>query len=320
MLKPPTFQHVSLMLAFLVMAALTQGCMSTSQHQFDSPDQAAQALVQSVRTNDTAQLKQILGPNADAVISSGDEVADVQQRETFLKDYDQKHQLVASSQGALTLTVGNDDWPLPIPLIKDEQKGTWFFDTSAGLDEILNRRIGQNELTTIQVCLAIVDAQREYAMDDPQGIGLPVYAQQFFSDPGKKNGLYWKTSEGEEPSPLGPLVASAVEQGYTSAKTSTGQPQPFHGYYFRMLKSQGPNATGGAFDYLIGDKMIGGFGVVAYPAEYGNSGVMAFIVDEAGIVYQADLGSDTERIAQDMTAFDPDPQWQKVQPADPDQP
>ncbi len=320
MVKPPTFQQISLTLAFLVMTAFTQGCASTGQQQFDSPDQAVQALVQSVRTQDTAQLKRILGPDGDAVISSGDEVADAQQRDAFLKDYDDKHELVAGPQGAMTLTVGNDDWPLPIPLVKDEQKGKWYFDTSAGMDEIIDRRIGHNELNTIQVCLAIVDAQREYAMKDPQGVGLPVYAQRFISDPGMKNGLYWKTSEGEDPSPLGPLVASAVEQGYTSAKTSSGQPRPFHGYFFRMLKSQGPNAPGGALDYMVNDKMIGGFGVVAYPAEYGSSGVMTFIVDEAGIVYQTDLGNNTEQIALDMKAFDPGPGWEQVPPTDAGQP
>jgi Protein of unknown function (DUF2950) len=320
MIMSSTFQRIPITLVLLLMIALAQGCASVSQRQFDSPDQAVQALVQTLRSHDTAQLKQILGPNADAIISSGDEIADVQQREAFLNDYDQKHQLVAAPQDAMTLCVGNDDWPLPIPLIKDEQKGKWFFDTSAGMDEIINRRVGRNELTTIQVCLAIVDAQREYAMEDPAQTGLPVYAQQFFSDPGKKNGLYWKSSEGEDPSPLGPLVASAVEQGYTSAKTSNGEPQPFHGYYFRLLKSQGDKAPGGAFDYLVDDKMIGGFGVVAYPAEYGNSGVMTFIVDEAGIVYQANLGNGTEQIALEMKAFDPGPQWQKVPPVDPGQP
>jgi Protein of unknown function (DUF2950) len=324
MLKLPTFRQASVMLAFLVLIVFMQGCATVSPPQFNSPDHAVDALVQSLRTNDTAQLKQILGPDAETVLSSGDEVSDAQHRQAFLNDYDQKHQLVPASPekpgDKLTLVVGNDDWPLPIPLVRDQQKGTWSFDTAAGLDEIINRRIGRNELDTIQVCLAIVDAQREYATSDPEQTGIPIYAQKFFSDPGKKNGLYWKTSPDEKPSPLGPLVASAAELGYTSTTSSTGEPQPFHGYLFRMLKSQGPSAPGGELDYVVNDKMIGGFAVVAYPAEYGNSGVMTFIVSEAGIVYQQDLGSDTKQIALDMKAFDPDANWQKVQPADTTQP
>ena len=185
------------------------------------------------------------------------------------------------------------------------------------MDEIINRRVGHNELATIQVCLAIVDAQREYALADRDGNGLHDYAQKFLSDPGKKNGLYWETAENEPASPLGPLVVQATDEGYSS---KSGKPQPFHGYVFRMLKAQGPHAGGGAEDYIVHGKMIGGFAMVAYPADYGASGVMTFIVNEAGVVYQRDLGEETAKIAESMAAFDPGPEWTKVEPPPPPQP
>jgi len=203
--------------------------------------------------------------------------------------------------------IGKDDWPFPIPLVK---KGdSWFFDTEKGREEVLNRRIGQNELSTIQTMLAIVDAQREYAVKDLDGDGVPEYARKFMSDPGKKNGLYWETKEGEELSPLGPAAAQAREEGY---KKSGNKPIPFHGYYYRILESQGKNAAGGAYDYVVKGKMIGGFAVVAYPAKYGNSGVMTFLVNHDGVVYQKDLGKITAKTANAMKKFDPDSTWKKV--------
>ena len=189
-----------------------------------------------------------------------------------------------------------------------------------GEEEILNRRIGRNELTVIQVCQAIADAQLEYAERDPDGDGIPEYAQKFISDPGKKNGLYWKTSEGETPSPLGALVAGAAEKGYTSRTTADGSPQPYQGYFYRMLTSQGANAPGGAYGYIINGQMIGGFAVLAYSAEYGNSGIMTFMVDAHGVVYQKDLGNDTKQTAIAMSAFDPDPSWKKVEASPPEEP
>jgi len=189
---------------------------------------------------------------------------------------------------------------------------TWLFDAKKGKDEILNRRIGQNELSTIQTMLAIVDAQREYAMKDLDGDGILEYAEKFRSDANKKNGLYWETKEGEEPSPLGELVASARAEGYTKAGAKDN-PSPFHGYYFRMLKKQGKHAAGGAFDYVVKGQQIGGFAVVAYPATYGNSGVMTFIVNHEGVVYQKDLGKNTAKTAKDMKTFDPDKTWKKVE-------
>jgi hypothetical protein len=209
--------------------------------------------------------------------------------------------------------VGKSDWPLPVPLVK-EDSGQWRFDTEAGKEEMLNRRIGQNELDVIQVCEAIVDAQKEYAFTDPDGNGIPQYAMKILSDPGKKNGLYWPTAEGEAPSPLGPLVAGAVEQGYGSPNTST--PGTYHGYRYRLLKSQGPNAEGGALDYVVNGMMIGGFAVVAYPADYGNSGIMTFITNYKGDIYQKDIGEDTEKLAKEMESFDPGPGWKMVSRSD----
>jgi len=319
--KPPTSQATLLLLALLGLTVALAGCSATpsapvvpatqpAQTTFSTPDQAVSAFVDALRSNDSAALALILGPGSDRVISSGDPVADQHNVQDFLRLFDQKHTLAAADNGAMSLTVGNNDWPFPIPLVTDGN--AWRFDTPAGLNEILSRRIGKNELNAIQVSLAIVDAQRDYAWRNPNGSDLPEYAQQFFSDPGKKNGLYWPTAPGETPSPLGPLVAEATDQGYLPAAAPNGGPQPNHGYLYRMLTSQGPSAPEGAFDYLVDGKMIGGFAVVAYPADYGNSGIMTFIVSYEGIVYQKDLGPDTKNLAESMRAFDPAQGWTPV--------
>lgn len=208
------------------------------------------------------------------------------------------------------LYVGKEDWPFPIPLVK--KQGSWRFDTNEGRQELLARRIGRNELSVIQVCLTYVDAQREYALKDRDGDGLLAYAQKFASSPGKKDGLYWEAKEGDEQSPLGPLFAAAQKLGYT-AKKPAGKPLPYHGYYYRILKAQGKNAPGGAYDYVVKGKMIGGFALVAYPAQYGSSGIMTFIVNHEGVVYQKNLGQDTEKTAQAMKLFDPDRTWKKAE-------
>jgi len=212
----------------------------------------------------------------------------------------------------MTLVVGKADWPLPIPII--QSGGVWLFDTKAGKEEILNRRIGRNELSAIQTCLAVLDAQREYASLDRNADGLRDYAAKFISDPGKKNGLFWPTAQNEAPSPLGPLAAAAAEEGYRRGDPADASPRPYHGYYFRILTAQGPNAPGGAMNYLVGAKLIGGFAIVAWPADYDNSGIMTFIMNHAGIVYQRDLGDDTAKIAATMSAYDPGPEWKKVEP------
>ena len=208
------------------------------------------------------------------------------------------------------LVIGENDWPFPIPLIAKGDR--WIFDTPSGKQEILDRRIGRNELHTIQVMLAIVDAQREYAMEDRDGDGLLEYAQKFYSDPGKKDGLFWNDSAGGVPSPLGELVANARSAGYDQQEGSS-VPEPYNGYYFRMLTAQGQTAPGGAYDYIVKGRMIGGFAVVAYPAEYRNSGVMTFIVNHDGIVYQKDLGENTQQLAEEMKLYNPDETWTPVQ-------
>jgi hypothetical protein len=275
---------------------------------FKSPDDAVNALATALRANDTAKLLAILGPGGQDILSSGDDVADEQRRLKFLGLYDQKHALTDEGADHKTLVVGNDDWPLPIPLVK--QGDEWRFDSQAAKEEILNRRIGQNELSAIQVCKAIGDAQREFALRDPDGDGLEVYAQKFFSDPGKRNGLYYPTAQGEEPSPLGELVADASAEGYKHIEAG---PSPYHGYFYRLLTAQGPHAPDGAVDYLVNGKMALGFAVVAWPADYGNSGIMTFIMGPDGVVYQQNLGEETAQIASEMKEFDPGEDWSKVE-------
>lgn len=302
------------LLGLVAIAAITVGVafaeVSSKAPQpktFGSAEEAVKALVAAVKNNHDQELLAILGPAGEELIYSGDAEADKQGREQFLKAYDEKNRLVPESDG-MVLVIGQKDWPYPIPLVK---KGTrWFFDTKRGKEEILHRRIGKNELNAIQVCLAVVDAQREYAMLDRDGDGLLEYAEKFASDSGKQNGLYWETKATEEPSPLGELMART--EGYFS-KDAQGNPQPYHGYYYRMLTAQGKNAAGGAYDFAVKGNVFGGFAVVAYPATYGNSGVMTFIVNHDGVVYQKDLGKDTKKAAQAMKIFDPDQTWAKVQ-------
>ena len=253
----------------------------------------------------------MLGPQADEVISSGDPVADKNLLENFLKAYDEKHQLVAGNGGSMTLVVGKSDWPMPIPIV--QKSGKWRFDTAAGQEEILNRRIGRNELAAIQSCLAILDAQREYVSIDRNANGLCEYATRFISEPGKKNGLYWPTEPNEPPSPLGPLMAAAAEEGYKPGQPAAGCSQGLS-----RLSVPDSDAARRACrrrrDGLHGDgKLIGGFAIVAWPADYGNSGIMTFIMNHEGVVYQRDLGEDSEKTAESMNAYDPGPEWKKVE-------
>jgi len=278
------------------------------QKTFKSPEEAVKSMMDALKAHDTKELLTIFGPAGKDLISSGDEVADRTTRERFVKDFEETNKLLRETDRKVTLIVGKEEWPFPIPIVKVGEN--WRFDTKAGKEELLNRQIGRNELDTIQVCLAIVDAQREYALRN-RGSGLYEYAQRFVSTKGKKDGLYWKAKEGEEQSPLGPLAARAVMEGY-SGKKSAGKPVPYHGYFYKILKAQGKNAPGGAYDYVVNGKMIGGFALVAYPAEYGASGVMTFIVNHDGVVYEKDLGKDTEKIASAMKKFDPDKTWKKA--------
>jgi len=275
------------------------------QRSFASPDEAVQALVAAVRAHDYKELLAILGPGSKELISSGDEAADRTGREKFIKAYEVKNILQRESADKMILCVGADNWPMPIPIVK---KGSaWVFDIRKGKQEILNRRVGRNELQVIDVLHAYVDAQHEYATKDCGGGGKVEFAQRLISTTGKHDGLYWEAKEGEKESPLGPLVAQAAREGYANPDL-----QPFHGYYFRILKGQGIHAEGGAYNYVVKGKMILGFAIVAYPAEYGNSGIMTFMVNQEGTIYQKNLGKNTKRRAEAMKIFNPDKTWRKV--------
>ena len=280
---------------------------AAKQKTFGSPKEAAAALAAAVRAANVDELLAVVGPDARPWIFSGDNVADRADWKRFLDAYDQKNALQTSGDKAV-LEVGNDAWPFPAPLVKKGDQ--WSFDTNAGREEVLNRRVGRNELNAIQTLLAVVDAQREYAAADPDRNGFADYARRFNSTPGKKDGLYWPTKPGESESPLGPLVAVAARDGYGK---SADKPAPFHGYHYRLLTSQGKNAPGGAYDYVVGGKLLGGFGIVAYPATYGVSGVMTFVVNHDGVVQEKDLGPQTASVAGAMTRFDPDKTWRKAQ-------
>jgi hypothetical protein len=280
---------------------------AAQQKSFSSPEEAVKATIAAAKSGNDKELLAIFGPQSKELLFSGDPVGDKQRRAEFIAAYDQKNRLDTQGEKKI-LIVGKDDWPFPIPIVKKGQ--SWVFDTDQGKEEILNRRIGRNELDTIQICLAIVDAEREYAMKDRDKNGLLEYAQKFVSDPGKKNGLYWETKAGEPESPLGPIMSQARSAGYQGKPSTT--PTPYHGYYYKILTAQGKNAPGGAYSYLVKGKMIGGFGVVAYPAEYGNSGVMTFIVNHDGKVFQKNLGPNTASVAKSMKEYNPDSTWSEV--------
>ncbi len=287
-------------------ASLAVISAAQAQQRFPTPEAAADALVAAARVGDRKATAALLGPGADDILSSGDATQDAATRQLFLAAYDANHRVVTEAGKPAFLVIGREDWPLPIPIVQKD--GQWQFDAAAGREEILARRVGRNELAAIQVALAYVDAQNDYADLNRDG-GRSVYAQKFFSSPGKKDGLYWPAAQGEPDSPLGEAVAAATAVGYRVGGART----PFHGYYYKILTRQGPAAPGGAVDYLVNGKMIGGFAMVAYPAQYGNSGVMTFIVDHDGVVYEKDLGSNTAKIASAITAYDPDSSWKKVE-------
>ena len=279
---------------------------TAAQKSFQSPEEAVKALIDTLKAKDQKELIAILGPGSKNLISSGDEVADNENRDRFVKLYEEKNKLEQSGENKAVLYVGNEDWPLPIPLVKKGK--SWFFNTKEGKQEIISRRIGQNELSAIQVCLAFIDAQREYAVKNYDGDEFTNYARKFVSEPGKKDGLYWETKPGEEPSPLGPFIAAARIEGYTTKKFGE-KPTPYHGYYYKILTAQGKNAPGGARSYMVNNKMIGGFALVAYPAVHGNSGIMTFMVNQDGKVYEKNLGKTTSEIIRAMKAFNPDKTW-----------
>ncbi len=279
---------------------------SVEQKSFATPEQAVDSFVAAVRASNRHEMLRILGPEGAKLIFSGDRVADSEGRRKFVLAYDAAHRLDLAATDRAVLVIGKDAWPFPIPVVK--HGNIWRFDTRAGMQEILDRRIGRNELSVIEVCRAYVDAQREYAAMTQSGNAMREYAQRFKSSPGKQDGLYWSVNASEAESPFGPLVASATEEGYTSGHHK-GRRSPYHGYYYKILKRQGRNAPGGAKDYVVKGHMTGGFGLLAFPAKWGDSGVMTFIVNQDGIVFEKNLGPDTAEIARNITKFDPDLTW-----------
>jgi hypothetical protein len=277
---------------------------------FASAESAAQALAEVAKTKNREQLRAILGPGSEHLQMSDQAQAEAEMS-AFAAAFDSGHRLVRQSDARAMLEVGTNNWPFPIPIV--QQHGSWTFDTEAGQEEIINRRIGRNELSAIETVRAYVDAQREYARSDRDGDGVLEYAQSILSTAGKKDGLYWSPELDGELSPLGPLVAVAQGEGYLRGNREKSGPQPFHGYCFRILTRQGKHAPGGKYNYVINGNMIGGFGLVAWPADYGNSGVMTFIINQQGQVYQKDLGRQTVSIAGKMDSYDPDPTW-KIPP------
>jgi DUF2950 family protein len=290
-------------------AILLIGCFpirSTAQQQgqktFSSPEDASKALVTAAKSNDEKAMLDILGPDGKQIVSSGDEIEDANSRANFVQRYQEMHRLVKEPDGTVTLYIGPENWPMPIPLMG--KSNSWYFDTAAGKKEILYRRVGQNEISTIRVCQELVAAEKEYYSTQHN-----EYAQKIFSDEGQHNGLYWKTAGGQPKSPIGPLVAAAVADGYTQSRR--GDATPYHGYYYRILTGRGQSAPGGAKSYIVNGKMTGGFAFLAYPEEYRSSGVMTFIVDQDGVVYQKDLGKKTDVLAKGMNEFNPDSSWEK---------
>lgn len=296
-------------IGWAAVVVMVGGCQSGGRQMhegvvYETPAAAVDGLVGAMRADDPKALERVFGREGREIVSSGDRVADRRQFAAFVSAYEAKHGLTDEADGVKVLSVGEDGWPFPVPLVKRE-KG-WVFDAAAGREEILNRRVGRNELSAIQVCLAMVDAQREYAALDPDGNGLPDYALKLRSSEGKRDGLYWPTKEGEQPSPMGPMVAEATAEGYGRGAGA------YHGYRYRLLLGQGPSAAGGAADFMVKGKLLGGFALVAWPAEYGNSGVMTFMVSHEGKVYQKDLGSQTARRVGAIKVFDPDESWVEV--------
>jgi hypothetical protein len=295
-------------IVLIVAIAALQACSESTPHRsFATPQDAAQALVIAAKADDTRALLEVLGSAAAPVIDSSDPVRDRRAREQFAQAYETAHTFVDAADDTKTLQVGADQWPFPFPLRRHGD--SWRFDSSAGAEEIINRRVGENELHAIQACLAFVDAEREYYSRNPQNTPLLQYARILQSSQGQKDGLYWPTTRGEELSPLGEEFARARSEGYFEEGASRNQ--PYRGYVYRLLTMQGPHAAGGAYDYLVNGEMIGGFALIAVPADYGNSGVMTFIVNHDGVVFSKDLGPDTAKIAGAIATFDPDASWKR---------
>jgi len=307
-MSAPLVQAALSVVLLLVVSLSAVPAAGQAQKSFATPEEAVKALEAAAKAGNSDELLAIFGPEAKEILSSGDPVADRRQREVVVVAFEEGWRLVDKGAHVKELVVGNEDWPFPIPLVK-EPRG-WRFDTAAGKDEILARRIGRNELSVIQICATYVHAQEVYAKVGHDGKAAGIYAQKVRSEPGRQDGLYWEAKPGEKPSPLGELAAQAAEEGYAPSQ-NTG-PVPFHGYYFHVLTAQGKSAPGGAKSYLESGDLKGGFALVAWPAEYANSGVMTFIVNQAGVVYQKDLGEQTSQVASQMKDYSPDKTWSKV--------
>ncbi len=304
-----------LLAALVLIASLGLGgsparAAESAAKTFPSPQAAAEALLGAVASEDAEAAMVILGPEGKELVYSGDPTADRDTRKMFVEAAKQQTVLAPLSETVVFLQVGPDAWPFPIPIVKGE--AGWYFDTKAGKDELLSRRIGRNELRAIALCRGFVTAELEYARTSATGAAGP-YAQKLVSSEGARDGLYWPAKDGEPPSPLGPLAAQAAREGYAPPKTDGsdgGAPRPFHGYHFKILTAQGAHAPGGARSYVVDGKMTGGFALVAWPAEYRASGIMTFVVNQNGIVFEKDLGAKTAEIASSMKEYDPDTSWQ----------
>ena len=333
-----TLQKAILQVAlFAVLLTWSMDGKAAELRFYDSPEAAGQALAAAVKANDIKEILAVLGPKAAPLVESGDPQAAAAERAAFIKAYEEKHTLVAvpgdsraGEQGTAPikgkeagkakadelerriLEIGPDGWPFPIPLVRETtaKGGSWFFDSSAGVQELLNRRIGNNELSAIQVCLAYVDAQNEYYRRNPEQKPMAHFAQKIMSSPGMRDGLYWPAKEGEEPSPLGALVAAAEAGREASAKMTGGG--AYHGYRYRILTGQGPHADQGAYSYIGNGLMFGGFALLAYPETYGATGVMSFLINQEGVLFEKNLGKDTAALAARITLFDPDSSWTRV--------
>jgi hypothetical protein len=305
--KQPVIFVASIFYLMTVMPLNAQAV--NGQKTFSSPLEAVHALVDAARTGDPAQLEPLLGPQAPQLIASGEAGAAKELLAGFVKAYGEKHSLSVEAQGIEFLQVGQSNWPFPFPIVRDGK--VWYFDVDRGNQEILDRRIGRNELGAIGVCEGYVQSQLDYAAKGHDGNATGIYAQQFLSDPGKQNGLYWAVEKGQPQSPMGPLVASAAIE--KSLRHSAGAPTPYYGYLYKILTEQGPAASGGAKNYLVDGKLTGGFALIAYPAQYHDGGVMTFIVNQDGVVYQQDLGEQTSDLASKITAYNPDSSWELAQ-------
>jgi len=286
---------------------------SAEAQNFPTPDDAAKALLEAARSDDRKQIIALFGSHDADLLSSGDEVEDKNNRSEFVTLAQEKMTVEKIGEDRAIVHVGNTDWPFPIPLVKNSN--SWRFDTEQGRQEILNRRIGRNELSALGAIRGYEEAQFDYAISDRDGDGVSEYAQKLQSEPGKFDGLFWEAENGQPQSPLGPLFAEAKAEGY-KVKGATGKSSPYHGYYYRILTRQGSNVPGGKYDYIINGNMIAGFALVAFPAQYGSSGIMTFVVNHQGKIFQKDLGPKTAEIAEKMKEYNPDSKWAPVQVAE----